>query len=161
MDGSPDWQVMRHQSPRTPAAQHVENPIDDFASRVFDIDRLFRYRRDQRLQDFPLRVCQIRGIRFPVCHLFFSILVLFTSSSPSLYRLDHAKQTLSKEEKGSSRMKPSRSRPMNHSCTGTESSVVLSCIEAESSFAPLGRDVRLVRIYHFRANQMMIASGIT
>src|SRR5579859_7855553 len=95
MDGSPDWQVMRHQSPRTPAAQHVENPIDDFASRVFDIDRLFRYRRDQRLQDFPLRVCQIRGIRFPVCHLFFSILVLFTSSSPSLYRLDHAKQTLS------------------------------------------------------------------
>src|SRR6266566_6271990 len=96
MHGSPGWQVMGHQSPRTPAAQYVEDPIDDFASRVFDIDRLFRYSRDQGLQDFPLRVCQIRGIRFPVSHLFFSILGLFTSFSPSLYRLGHAQLTLSK-----------------------------------------------------------------
>src|SRR5712672_1314745 len=96
MDGSPGWQVMGHQSPRTPAAQHVENAVDNFASRVFDMDRLFRYGRDQRLQDLPLRVCQIRGIGFPVVHLFFSIPVLFTYASPFLYRLDDARLTLSK-----------------------------------------------------------------
>src|SRR5947209_12127762 len=96
MDGSPGWQVMGHQSPGTAASQDVEDGIDDFASRVFDIDCLFRYRRDQGLQDFPLRIGQIRGIRFPVFHLFFSILVLFTYSSPFLYRLHDPKLTLSK-----------------------------------------------------------------
>src|SRR5215470_17428490 len=81
---------MGNQSPRAPAPQHVEDAIHNFAPRVFDMGGIRTQRRDQRLQDLPLRLRQIRGIRFSLAHLFLSILGLLTSFSPSLSRLHAA-----------------------------------------------------------------------
>lgn len=89
VDRPPVWQIMGQLSPRAATTQDVENPIDDFASLMFDMGCVWRDCRDQGFQDLPLCVCQVRWIRFPMAHLFFSILVLVSRFSPFLYRLVH------------------------------------------------------------------------
>src|SRR2546430_1215147 len=52
----PGWQVMGDQSPRAPAPQDVENAIDNFAPRVFDMGGIRPQRRDQLAVLLPAQV---------------------------------------------------------------------------------------------------------
>ncbi len=62
IDGAPGGKLMGQQPPGAPAAQHVEDGIDDFASGVYVIGGLCTERWYQGLQELPLLVGEIGWI---------------------------------------------------------------------------------------------------
>jgi hypothetical protein len=87
---------MGEQSLGAATPKHVQNAIHNFPSRNGLGRGIWGYRWDQGLQDFPLRIGEVRWIAFSLTHLFFSIASAFTSFSPFLYRLGDPLLTLSK-----------------------------------------------------------------
>ena len=104
IDGLPLGILMGQHPPGTPTAQHVQNRIDNLASRDKRPAALQGWLWDQRLQHLPLRICQIGGIGSPPhrrLHTSSALYLSFCNSSnhplSSYYRQGGRFQTLSQE----------------------------------------------------------------
>jgi len=59
VDSTPVGQIMREHPPRTPATQHIQDPIDDFSPLNFLRSSAWLGGRDQGFQDRPFLVFYI------------------------------------------------------------------------------------------------------
>jgi hypothetical protein len=67
MDGSPGWEIVWQQAPRTPGAEEIEDRVEDFAQIHGPGASPRLGRRQQRREEGPLGICQIGGIG-EACH---------------------------------------------------------------------------------------------